>query len=122
VVLAALCVAAALSSLTLQDYVLRNYGGEGVGCRIARGLFTDELLCIFMSDGSRPIIETGNALVTFAATAPTVYSLSRTWDLLNRPSRLSQLFALGHFAFYWTVRLVIGNNIRFSNDRFPALM
>jgi hypothetical protein len=114
-------MAAALTSLTLPDYVLQHHRDESPRCRIVRGLFAREFLWLFMSHGSRPIFEAEDALVTFAATAPTVYSLSRTWDLLNRPSRLSQLFALG-LAFYWTVPLLIGNNIRFSNDRFPALM
>ena len=60
-------MAAALTSLTLRDCVLRNYGGEGIGCRIARGLFALEFLSLLMSHRSRPTLEAEGARIATAA-------------------------------------------------------
>lgn len=99
-VLVALHMAAALTSLTLSAYVLQHYGGEGLSCRIARGLFALEFFCLFISHPSRPILEAKDELAIFASTARAVHSLIERQILGIDPIRLLKLFAVGQFPLY----------------------
>lgn len=84
-------MAVALASLTLPDYVLQNYYGEGVGCRIARRLFAFEFSCLLMSHRSRPILKEEGARIVYASTTHAVHSLIEPMSF--------QVFTIGQFTF-----------------------